>query len=189
MGWKQRITEVLADKPLVIGDLIERLGFDKGAASLDYFTRCSDGLKPLRGSFLGSQAQRVLGTLVKSREVIHRRSLDLCNWYKLPSQRWPKAATRRKRTLKSLLMEVLALLPEETDIERPDCNEVEDDDLWVELCPFVLSAISGGWELADGDPICNWCFNTFTVEYPLDVDAKVIARRIRKELVGKNEKD
>ncbi len=83
-----------------------------------------------------------------------------------------------KRTLKSLFDEVLALLPAGAiNAEWADVV-IDPDDAWVEFYPFVLSKLEDGWELADGDPICNWAGQTFGDHYPEDADAKLIAERI-----------
>ncbi len=98
----------------------------------------------------------------------------------------------RKRTLKQMTKAVLKLLPprfthvwvrdKKVPIENKTIwNTIEDDDVWVDFCPFVLSRTKKGWELADGDPVCNWCGNSFTKIYPVDVDASVIAKKVMQQ--------
>ncbi len=182
MNWKNEILKVLRKKPLRSGDLIAALGFDGVMSVIDVATRVTEGLKPLRGSFLDSTAQRVLGRLVHHGEVIWQRAANMDNWYRLPGQKFPRLAAPRKRTLKDLVREIRKILPANAGVEWTSVDSMGDVDVWVEFCPFVLSMEEDGWELADGDPICNWCGNTFSNKYPMDVDAKVIVRKIRREL-------
>jgi len=167
------------------------------STSFDIETRFMDGLEPLSGSFYGSQAQRVLGGMVRRGEVEWQHAANMDNWYGLPEQEFPEGTAPRKRTLRSLMGEILSLMSEEDfygkeEIDaRPDFQvkdewvenfaEIKPDDAWVEFCPFVLTMHEDGWELADGDPICNWCFNTFTEMFPMDVEAATIVERMKKK--------
>jgi hypothetical protein len=45
-----------------------------------------------------------------------------------------------------------------------------------------LTQEDDGFHLRDGDPICNWCGNTFDQRYPLDADASKLAARVLREL-------
>lgn len=182
MGWKKKILDVLAEKPLVVSVLIDRLGFSLESTGMDASTRYVGGLKPLHGSFLDSTAQHVLGRMVRLGDVHYRRASNLSNWYGLPGQPWPRSSRPRKRTLDRLLKEVFSFLPAVAIAVIDAPSEIGEADMWVEFCPFVLLMTEDGWELADGDPICNWCSNTFTKKYPMDVDPKVIARKIVLEL-------
>jgi len=131
--------------------------------------------------------------MVRSGEVLWQRAANLDNWYSLPDQDLPEEAAPRRRSLKQIMKEIFASLPKRVvDDDDPERDEwrrnlaaVGDNDTWVEFCPFVLSMHEDGWELADGDPICNWAGNTFEKVYPVDVAAAVVARRIRRELKKK----
>ncbi len=200
MGWKKKIQDILTTHGAVrSGDLIGHLGFDVSTTGFDLSTRCMSGLKPLNGSFLESRAQRVLATMVERNEVIWQRSANMDNWYKLPGQRFPKEAKPRARSLQSLAKEVLACLLRDLSKKLQDrfteahtltikeewseCYGASDsDDCWIQFYPCVISMDEDGWELADGEPTCNWAGHTFTKKYPTGVDAEKIARRILREL-------
>ncbi len=104
------------------------------------------------------------------------------------------------RTLKQMMKELFKVLPPILVYKNsiPDghiCNywkqnveDIEDDHVWVNFCPFVLTRHEDGWELAD-DPFCSWAFNTFSQKYPMDVDVSVIARRIEEELKKEHNKE
>lgn len=66
------------------------------------------------------------------------------------------------------------------------CNR---SDVWHEFTAkekphhcVTLQREEDGWHLRDGDPICNWCFNTFDKRYDFSTSPEVIAHRIRREL-------
>jgi hypothetical protein len=96
----------------------------------------------------------------------------------------------RGREMKALMERLLPLVTDEmlksfdgnrTEWER-NVSDIEPGDSWVEFCPFVLTAEVDGWELADGDPICNWCFNTFTEKFPHDVEPQALLDRMLRSL-------
>ena len=61
-------------------------------------------------------------------------------------------------------------------------NGIEPADTWVEFYPFALVAVRGGWELADGDPICDWCANTFREQFPHEVEPQALLDRMLQSL-------
>lgn len=178
--WNDKIKTVLAAEPMRTGDLIVGLGFDVGQTCIDRMTRVADGLKRLRGSFVGSAAQRELGRMVEGGEVIWRLASNQDNWYGLPGQEFPPDAAPRTRTLRSLVDEVLALLPRAKRESLLKDGGIEGPNI-IEFGLFNLSAVEEGWELTDGDPINGWAFMSFHKTYPIDVDAAVIARKILRE--------
>lgn len=183
---KERILKALSDKPLIIGDLIKKLGYSLGATGLDVATNINNMLKPLAGSFIDSLEQKELGVLVKSGDVHYIRAKNMDNWYKLPHQKWPEEVEIRERSLKQIMDELINKIPDDIKckIELNNISNIKDGDLWVEFCPFVLSAYESGWELADGDPNCNWCGNTFTQVYDFDVDVEEIIDKITSKISG-----
>jgi len=181
MKWEDKIVAALKSGPKKTGDLIEALGFDCQSTYFDNLTRMTGVVKPLHDSFVDSPAQRALGRMVKKGAVGWQRASNLDNWYKLPGQRFPREAKRRTRTLKALVTEVLDLM-HDWAIEEQIHIDIADNDCWVAFSPFVLSEHEDGWELADGDPICNWCGNTFEKVYPMDVPAEVIVRKIKRQI-------
>jgi len=99
-------------------------------------------------------------------------------------------AKNRGLELKALMNRLLPLVTDEMlksfDADRNEweknVNDIEPCDAFVEFCPFVLTASDGGWELADGDPICNWCCNTFSEEFTHDVAPQAILDRMLQSL-------
>lgn len=97
---------------------------------------------------------------------------------------------KRGHELKRLMNHLISLVTDEMlKSFNADRNEWEDsiyeiqpDSDWVEFCPFVLMAVPEGWELADGDPICNWCCNTFTERFPRDVETQEILDRMLRSV-------
>lgn len=186
--WKDAVLNALRQSgPMRTGDLISALGFDSDATVSDIMTNVVRGLEPLSGSFRNSDAQSALGEMVESGTVVWRRAANLDNWYRLPEQDFPPEAAVRKRSLRQMMAEIVAALPSDfldrfpeskRDQRLPKLGNIGQDDVWVDFCPFVLSAVAEGWELADGDPICNWCGNTFRRVFPLDVEAIEIAKVI-----------
>lgn len=186
---KKKILSVLADGPMASGDLVAALGFSAEASLFDAQTRFSNMLKPLSGSFIESSEQAVLGDMVSSGEVRWRQAENMDNWYALPGQRFP--CKERKRSLKSLVKEVLGiagvkLRKKIEDFAGEKCKEIvsaiEKDDCWAEVGPFVIEKREEGWGLLDGDPICNWCGNTFDKDYLMDVEAAKIVRKMQSQL-------
>ena len=177
MGWKKEI-ECALTRPMRIGELLLCLGFDEGATFFDVTTNLGNMFKPLNGSFVGSQAQRVLGEMVRKGYVEYQRAANMDNWYGLSGQRFPRVARKRSRTLREMAVAVYALTGDLVR-EKPDFDGIGDADVWVEIEPFVLSLHEKGWEVADGDPVCNWCFNTFEKVFPMNVSPIKIARSMR----------
>lgn len=176
---KSRIRQALDQGPLTSGDLVEKLGFDAHQSAFDAATAIA-GTSPLTGSFRDSDEQTTLAQMVESKEIIWRRAKNMDNWYALPGHNFPPEADVRKVNLASFVKDVIAALsPEVLDgIETMHVNDISDDDAWVEIFPFVIQMDEDGWELADGDPICNWAGNTFTEKFSIDVDPGDVAKLI-----------
>ena len=202
MGKRQekKVLKALQEGPLKVGDLIVELGYDP---VIDYWDRAI-GIET-RASFSGSAEQAALVDLIERNEVKYRR--DRCQdvWYLLPGQRLPRVKGLSIPNFGTMCRRVYRHLSKALINRRP----VGKDAVWhtFEICGDQLLKIhtevsgsphehfcyehpdfgvtlcleSNGFSLADGDPICNWCFNTFTKHYPGDVDPAVIARRIVKE--------
>lgn len=183
---KRKVLRALESGPAKSSEIQERCGYDPVASYWD----ATVGIET-RTSWQGSPEQKALGKLVAARDVLCRR--DRCQnvWYLLHGQRLPRIEGPSIPAFPTLCRQIYELLsPKVCNIQRRKI--LKKDDVWH---TFILAGLdvnddfgvtlqmdSGGWSLADGDPICNWCYQTFNVVYPFDTDPAALARRIEKEL-------
>lgn len=180
-----KILTLLAESPIKAGDIIEALGYS--VTDLLISRAIGDSFKR-RGCWDGSPHQKALAKLVDSDAVLCVRDRSQDVWYKLPGQKLPPCDKPARRSFANMVCAVYRSLPDKVagkNIEPK--RDIGIDDVWhsfaeYEFLGVTLSIEGDGWELADGDPVCNWCGQTFTKKYPADVDPAIIARRIVREL-------
>ena len=86
---------------------------------------------------------------------------------------------KTRRTLKSLCAELSEVAPD--IFPESGVAAIESGHRFAEFHPFTVLVKDDGWELADGDPVCNWCFNTFFKSFDHDTPAKKIVKFARKK--------
>jgi len=140
-----------------------------------------------RDDWDGSSEQKALGELVESGEVRYQRDRQQTVWYLLPGQELPDVEGPSVPSFRSICQKIYDLLSD-TEVDQSHLADIGSDDCWHEFMEsggegsLTLELEGDGFSLADGDPICNWCGNTFTEHYPEDVDPATIVKRIVHEL-------